>query len=64
MFHLLSNMGSVNYTLLASNDEEKYKNFKRLKEIMNDHFRGINFTTHQEKLAEANLYYERKIWLN
>lgn len=60
---LVKNSGPVNYTLLASNDDERYTNEKRLKDILEDHYAGLRLVTHHEKLEEAVRYYERKKWL-
>lgn len=61
---LVQNRGAINYTLLASNEDEREKNHKLLQEFLEEHFKGLKLVTHHEKLQDAIRYYERKFWLN
>lgn len=47
------------FTLLASNEEEMNINKKRVEELGGDHFPKIKMETHNYKLDQAILFYER-----
>ena len=55
---------NTTYTLLASNDRELEWNEKRVELLRKDHYPKITIETHDQRLRDAILYYERSQLLN